>query len=73
VAEAGIRFPILLVDDPTYEELDSLAQDTGRPGLVLPMVFLVDQRGRVLDVLSGKEVDALREKAETLLGGPPDR
>jgi thiol-disulfide isomerase/thioredoxin len=73
VADAGIRFPILQVDDPTYEQLDSLARDTGRPGLVLPMVFLVDQRGRVLDVLSGREVDALREKAETLLGGTLDR
>jgi thiol-disulfide isomerase/thioredoxin len=73
VADAGILFPILQVDDPAYEQLDALARDTGRPGIVLPMVFLVDRRGTVLDVLSGKETDALREKAETLLGGALDR
>jgi peroxiredoxin len=70
VAEAKITFPILLIDDPSYEQLDSLARDTGRPGLVLPTVFLVDKRGKVRAVFSGKEVDSLRGALETFLRGP---
>ncbi len=70
VAEAKITFPILLIDDPSYEQLDSLARDTGRPGLVLPTVFLVDKRGKVLAVFSGKEVDSLRGALGTFLRGP---
>ncbi len=70
VAEARITFPILLIDDPSYEQLDSLARDTGRPGLVLPTVFLVDPRGKMLAVFSGKEVDSLRGALGTLLRGP---
>jgi thiol-disulfide isomerase/thioredoxin len=71
VAEAGIQFPILQIDDPSYDRLDSLARDIGRPGLVLPTVFLVDQRGRIMAVFSGKEVDALPGAVGTLLGGTP--
>jgi thiol-disulfide isomerase/thioredoxin len=73
VAETGILFPVFQVDDPSYERLDQLARDLGGPGLVLPMVFVVDERGKVLDVLSGKGVDALRKTVATLLDGAADR
>ncbi len=71
VAEAGIRFPILQVDDAAYEQLDSLARELGTPGLVLPTVFLVDRRGAILDVRGGKQVDGLRKSVEALLRVSP--
>jgi thiol-disulfide isomerase/thioredoxin len=72
VAEAGILFPVFQVDDPSYEQLDLLAQEMGRPGLVLPTVFIVDRGGRVLDVLGGDQVGSLGEAIEALLSGSPE-
>lgn len=71
VAEAGIRFPIFQVDDRAYEQLDSLARDLGKPGLVLPTVFLLDPRGGIRQIFSGQEVGRLRESVEALLGSSP--
>jgi thiol-disulfide isomerase/thioredoxin len=70
VEEAGIEFPIFEIDDPTYERLESLVRESGRPGLVLPTVFLVDPQGRILDVLSGEEVEALDGAVEARLPPP---
>ncbi len=70
VAEARITFPIFLVDEPGYEQLEALARSLGGPGLVLPTVFVVDKQGRVLAALRGKDVDALPDALDKLL--PPE-
>ncbi len=70
VAEAGITFPIFLVDEPGYEQLDALTRSLGGSGLVLPTVFVVDKRGRVLAAFRGKDVDALPDALARLL--PPE-
>lgn len=67
VAEAGITIPTLFIDDPAYEQLDSLARRLGGPGLVVPTVYAVDRKGRILSVFRGKEVDALPEAVGALL------
>jgi thiol-disulfide isomerase/thioredoxin len=71
VAEAGIDFPNLLIDDRAYDQLDSLARSLGGPGLVLPTVFVTNRKGRVLAVFRGKEVDALPEAVGRLLSAGP--
>jgi peroxiredoxin len=67
VAEAKIDFPTLFIDDPAYEQLDSLARSLGGPGLVLPTVFVTNRKGRILAVFRGKEVDMLPEAVGKLL------
>jgi thiol-disulfide isomerase/thioredoxin len=71
VAEAKITFPTLLVDDPAYEQLDSLARSLGGPGLVLPTVFVTNRKGRILAAFRGKEVDALPQAVGKLLSTGP--
>ena len=71
VAEAGIDFPNLLIDDRAYEQLDSLARSLGGPGLVLPTVFVTNRKGRILAAFRGKEVDALPEAVGKLLSTGP--
>jgi thiol-disulfide isomerase/thioredoxin len=66
VAETRITLPIFLVDDPGYDQLESLARSAGGPGLVLPTVFVVDKGGRVLSVFSGAEVDDLPDALKKL-------
>jgi thiol-disulfide isomerase/thioredoxin len=70
VGEAGITFPTYLVDEPGYEQLEALTRNLGGPGLLLPTVFVVDKRGRVLAAFRGKDVDALPEALARLL--PPE-
>jgi thiol-disulfide isomerase/thioredoxin len=67
VAEAGISFPIFLVDEDSYVRLEALARDTGGPGLVLPTVFVADKQGRILAVLRGKDVESLPTALERWL------
>jgi thiol-disulfide isomerase/thioredoxin len=67
VSETRLRLPILLVDEPAYDRLDSLCRDAGGPGLVLPTVFVVDDGGRVRAVLRGKAVEDLARVVEGLL------
>ena len=67
VAEAGVTFPTFLVDEPAYDRLESLSRSAGRPGVLLPAVIAVDGEGRVLSVLTGKEVEALPQAVERLL------
>jgi thiol-disulfide isomerase/thioredoxin len=57
VAEAGISFPIFLVDEDSYDRLEGLAKETGGTGLVLPTVFATDGQGRILEVFRGKDVE----------------
>lgn len=71
VAEARISFPTLLIDDPAYEQLDSLARRLGGPGLVLPTVYAINRKGRILAVFRGKDLDALPEAVEKLLSSGP--
>ncbi len=71
VAEAKITFPILLVDEPGYEQLDALTRSLGGSGLVLPSVFVVDRQARVLAAFRGKDIDALPDALTKLL--PPGR
>ncbi len=70
VAEAKITFPILLVDEPAYDQLEALTRSLGRSGLVLPTVFIVDKRGRVTTALSGKDVDILPDALARILSDP---
>ena len=47
LSEAGVTFPNHLVDERAYDQLEALARGLGRPGMVLPTVFVVDKQGRV--------------------------
>jgi thiol-disulfide isomerase/thioredoxin len=69
VAEAGITFPIYLLDADSYDRFDRLAKETGGPGLVLPTVFVADEQGRILEVLRGKQAEDLASALEKWL--PP--
>jgi thiol-disulfide isomerase/thioredoxin len=73
VAEARITFPILLVDDPGYDQLDSIARRLGGTGVVLPTVFALDQRGQVRAVFRGQEVEGLPAAVGKLLEGASAR
>ena len=68
VAEARITFPTFLVDEPGYDQLEALTRRLSGSGVVLPMVFVVDKRARVLAVFRGKEVANLPEGLTALLG-----
>jgi thiol-disulfide isomerase/thioredoxin len=59
LSESGVTFPNRLVDERAYDQLEALARSLGRPGIVLPTVFVVDKQGRVLAVFSGDEVARL--------------
>jgi thiol-disulfide isomerase/thioredoxin len=63
-AAARLTFPNFLVDEDGYTRLDALARSAGAPGLVLPMAFVTDERGRVRALLRGAEVE--RALAPTL-------
>ena len=67
VKEARVGFPILMVDEPSYDRLDALSRATGGPGLVLPTVFATDDRGTVLAVVRGKDVEGLPGLVDRLL------
>jgi thiol-disulfide isomerase/thioredoxin len=67
VQEARVGFPILMVDEASYDRLDALSRATGGPGLVLPTVFATDGEGRILSVLRGKDVERLPRLVESLL------
>jgi len=71
VISTGIGFPTFLVDEPAYDRLDALCKSAGRAGLVLPTVFLTDASGKVLSVLSGREVETLPRVLEAHLPPPP--
>jgi len=67
VKEARVGFPILMVDEASYERLEALSRATGGPGLVLPTVFATDDRGTVLAVVRGKDVEGLPKLVNRLL------
>jgi thiol-disulfide isomerase/thioredoxin len=68
LSAAGVKFPNLMVDERGYDELDELARAMGRPGIVLPTVFVVDAGGRVQAMLAGEEVSTLPAIVDRLLG-----
>jgi thiol-disulfide isomerase/thioredoxin len=72
MSDARLRFPTLLVDEPSYDRLESLCREAGGPGLVLPTVFVTDDRGRILSVLRGKEVEQLQERLRPLMQETPE-
>ena len=59
LSQAGMMFPNRLVDERSYDQVEALARSLGRPGLVLPTVFVVDKQGRVRAVFSGDQVARL--------------
>lgn len=59
VAEAGLSFPNFVVDEPAYDQLESVSRALGGRGVVLPMVFVIDRQRRILSVVSGNDVDRL--------------
>ncbi len=67
LSEAGVTFPNHLVDERAYDQLEALARSLGRPGLVLPTVFVVDKQGRVRAVFSGDQVADLPAAVSGLL------
>ena len=67
LSEAGVTFPNHLVDERAYDQLEGLARSLGRPGLVLPTVFVVDKQGRVRAVFSGDQVAGLPAALSGLL------
>jgi thiol-disulfide isomerase/thioredoxin len=73
VATAGVRFPTFLVDEAAYDRLDALGRSGGGPGIVLPTVFVVDERGLIVSVFRGKEVEALPATVAHLRPAAPPR
>lgn len=67
VSESRLRFPTVLVDEEAYDRLETLCRKAGGPGLVLPTVFLTDNRGKILSVLRGKEVEGLQVRLRRAL------
>ena len=67
VAQARIDFPTFLIDDPAYQQLDSLARNLGGPGLVLPTVYVTNRKGGILAVFRGQEVEGLPDAVDRLL------
>jgi thiol-disulfide isomerase/thioredoxin len=59
VKEAGLSFPVFLVDEPAYDRLDSLSRSVGNPGLMLPTVLVTDSHARILSVLTGTAAENL--------------
>jgi thiol-disulfide isomerase/thioredoxin len=59
LSETGAAFPNLVVDERAYDQLEALTRSMGRPGIVLPTVFVVDKQGRVRAIFSGDEVARL--------------
>jgi hypothetical protein len=59
LSRAKITFPNRLMDERAYGQLESLLRQAGRPGLVVPMVLLVDKERRLRAVFAGKQMDAL--------------
>ena len=59
VSESRLHFSTVLVDEAAYDRLEALCRQAGGPGLVLPTVFLTDDRGQILSVLRGKDVEGL--------------
>jgi thiol-disulfide isomerase/thioredoxin len=57
--ERSISWPIYLFDDASYSRLDRTYREVAGRGLVIPMAFLVDKSGEVLEVLEGAEVGNL--------------
>jgi hypothetical protein len=74
VSKNRIAFPTFLVDEPAYDRLEALCRSAGGAGLTLPTVFLTGPSGKILSVLSGREVEALPRVLEAhlkALGGAP--
>jgi thiol-disulfide isomerase/thioredoxin len=67
VSEWRLHFPTVLVDEAAYDRLEAFCRQAGGPGLVLPTVFLTDDRGKVLAVLRGKDVDGLEGRLRRAL------
>jgi thiol-disulfide isomerase/thioredoxin len=70
LADTKVTFDNRVADERAYDELDALARSLGRAGIVLPTVFVVDARGRVLAVLSGDEVARLPDALPRYLRDP---
>jgi thiol-disulfide isomerase/thioredoxin len=69
VKEAGLSFPIFLVDESAYDRLESLSRSVGMSGLMLPTVFVTDSRARILSVLTGTPAENLPVALDGLVRG----
>jgi thiol-disulfide isomerase/thioredoxin len=67
LSESAVTFPNHFVDEAAYDRLEALARGAGRPGIVLPMVFLVEGE-RVRGVFSGDEMARLEGEVDRFLG-----
>lgn len=67
LSDAKVTFTNGLITEPAYDRLEALSRSLGRPGLILPTVFVVDKERRVRAVFSGSEVDALPATLSGLL------
>jgi thiol-disulfide isomerase/thioredoxin len=71
VASAALTFPMYLVDEDSYAQLESLSRETGGPGLVLPTIFAADRQSKILRVFRGRDVESLRGAVERWLAATP--
>jgi thiol-disulfide isomerase/thioredoxin len=71
LSQAKISFPNSLIDDHSYQQLDSLVRRAGRTGLVLPTVIVVDRERRVRAVFRGREVAGLAAALPRYRTSPP--
>jgi len=67
VAEAKLSFPVFFIDEPSYEQLNAILEESGGAGIRLPTVFVADDEGTVRAVLRGQQLNRLTTLVEELL------
>jgi thiol-disulfide isomerase/thioredoxin len=67
LAEAKITFPNRLVDERAYDQLESVLEGAGHPGLVVPTVLALDEGGIVRAVFRGREAASVAAALPRLL------
>lgn len=71
LSAAKITFPNRLMDERAYEQLESVLERAGHPGLVLPTVLVVDRAGFVRAIFRGSEAKSLAAALPRLLSSRP--
>ena len=67
VREHNIQWAVYLIDDAAYRLLDADYRSQGGRGLIVPMVFIVNDQGTVVSVLEGDQIETIEETLDQLL------
>lgn len=67
VAQTKLRFPVFFMDEPGYEQIDSILRESVGQGILLPTILIVDGGGTVVEVLRGQDVSRVPKLVEEML------